>query len=159
MLIIGLGNSDRGDDAAGPLVVHRLNEQNIPALVHAGSTLDLIELWTNADHVIIVDAVVSNAAPGTVQIWDANRIRSCKEVFRSSTHEMGLADAVELSRALGRSPAGLLIYGIEARQFGPATPPSPEVLAGIAETVGLIAAIAVRRVVQPVTAHATKVLN
>jgi hydrogenase maturation protease len=131
MLIIGLGNPDRGDDAAGILVAGRLAERGIETVQHRGGTLDLIEIWGTADRVVVVDAVLSGAAPGTLHIWDALIYELRSDVFRSSTHGFGLADAVHLARALDRLPKKLTIYGIEAEQFVVGTPPSPQVLAGV----------------------------
>lgn len=72
MLIIGLGNPDRGDDVAGILVARGLAERGIETVQHRGGTLDLIEIWDAASCAVVVDAVLSSAAPpGTVHIWDA----------------------------------------------------------------------------------------
>lgn len=135
MLIIGLGNPDRGDDSAGILVARRLRERGIHSVAHHGGTLDLIEIWSAAEDVVIVDAILSGAAAGAVRVWDTRPNKLPNFVFRSSTHEFGLAYAIELARSLNRLPKVLRIYGIEARQFVPGSPPSPEVLAGISEAV------------------------
>ncbi len=39
------------------------------------------------------------------------------ELFRTSTHHLGLAEAVELARALGRLPQRLVVYGVEGASF------------------------------------------
>ena len=39
------------------------------------------------------------------------------DLFRASTHHVGLAEAVELARALGRLPARTVVYGIEGGSF------------------------------------------
>jgi hydrogenase maturation protease len=139
MLIIGLGNPDRGDDAAGILVARRLAERGIETVQHRGGTLDLIEIWDAVGCAVVVDAVLSGAAPGTVHIWDALSPELRNDVFRSSTHALGLADAVHLARALDRLPKKLTIYGIEAAQFVAGTPPSSQILAGVERTVEHIA--------------------
>jgi len=139
MLIIGLGNPDRGDDAAGLLVARRLVERGIEAVEHVGGALDLIEILHTADCALIVDAVVSGAAPGTLHMWDAGTADLRSDVLGSSTHALGLADAIELARSLDRLPKELTIYGIEAAHFVAGTPPSPQVLAGVERTVEHIA--------------------
>jgi hydrogenase maturation protease len=40
-----------------------------------------------------------------------------QELFRHSTHAFGVADAVELARALDRLPPRLILYGIEGGNF------------------------------------------
>jgi hydrogenase maturation protease len=47
-------------------------------------------------------------------------------LLHASTHSLGLAEAVELARALKRLPKRLTVYGIIARSFEPG-PLSPEV--------------------------------
>ena len=40
------------------------------------------------------------------------------ELFRASTHHFGLAEAVELARAVGQLPERLVVFGIEGASFG-----------------------------------------
>ena len=129
MLILGCGNDDRSDDAAGLLVVRRLCELGIDAHEHAGDALGLIEAWSGAQEVVVTDAVVSGTSPGTITRWDAAVPLPAGE-FRCSTHNLGLAEAVELARVLGRLPAKLTIYGIEATCFDRGGKPSAEVRDG-----------------------------
>jgi hydrogenase maturation protease len=58
-LIIGLGNPDRGDDAAGLLVAQSLRTRGAEAIAHTGGALDLIEIWAGTERVIVVDAILS----------------------------------------------------------------------------------------------------
>ena len=127
MLILGCGNADRSDDAAGLLVARRLRELGIDACEHGGETLALIEAWSECEEVIIIDAVVSGAPPGTITVWDARAAPWPAAEFRCSTHALGVAEAVELARVLGRLPSRLVVYGIEGTRFDPGAPPSPEV--------------------------------
>ena len=53
---------------------------------------------------LVVDAVASGAAPGTVHRFDASERAVPARVFRSSTHAFGVGEAIELARALGRLP-------------------------------------------------------
>jgi hydrogenase maturation protease len=135
MLIIGLGNLDRGDDAAGILVARRLFERGIEAFQHRGSILDLLDMWETATCTVIVDAVLSGAAPGTVHMWDVPSKELRETIFRSSTHAFGLVDAIELARTLNRLPPKLTIYGIEGAQFVVGAPPSVEVIAGVERAI------------------------
>ena len=126
--IIGCGNAARGDDAAGLLVVRQLRAWGADALEHSGEGLSLMESWRGHDAVIVIDAVVTGAAPGAVAVWDGREAPVIRN-GRRSTHAFGVAEAVELARVLGRLPARLLIYGIEGRGFDLGSAPSPEVVA------------------------------
>ena len=138
-LIIGCGNPDRGDDAAGLLVVKRLRSMGIAAEEHHGEGLALMEAWSGAGSVILIDAVITGTAPGAISVWDAQTAPVSRDAFRASTHSFGVAEAVELARALGRLPALLVIYGIEGRNFEPGSQPAPEVLAAVEEVARRIA--------------------
>lgn len=112
-LIVGCGNPDRADDAAGMLVARRLRELGIEATEHDGDMLSLIDEWSACDDVIIVDAMLSGSPAGSVVVLDAHDIAP-KHQFRCSTHDFGLAEAIHLARSIGRLPPKLTIYGIEA---------------------------------------------
>lgn len=127
-LIIGCGCPDRGDDAAGRLVARRIG-----AIEHNGDALGLLECWAANDNVILVDATVTGAAPGTLHWWNAESLRTMRPLLRCSTHSLGPAEAIALAGALGRLPKRLRILGIEGAQFELGSPPSPAVLAAIGE--------------------------
>jgi hydrogenase maturation protease len=131
MLIVGLGNQDRGDDAAGILAARRLRERGFNALEYTGATLNLLDVWSVNDRVIVVDAVIFGAAAGSIQVWDPWKVSLNSIIFRASTHEYGLADTVELARTLNRLPGWMRIYGIEGKRFDAGIEPSQEVVSGV----------------------------
>lgn len=118
--MICVGNRWRSDDAVGLEVARRL-AGTLPAgvelLEREGEPIGLIAAWEGTDAVWLVDAVSSGAAPGTVHRLDASDRELPGEVFRTSTHHVGLAEAVELARALGRLPGRTVVYGIEGGSF------------------------------------------
>jgi hydrogenase maturation protease len=129
--VIGLGNAVRGDDAAGLIAARRLG-----GLEHEGDPLALLDLWEGAELVVVIDAVSSGADPGTLHRFDAvagplpARLRSS-----TSTHAVGLGEAIELARALGRLPARLVVYGIEGERFATGTALTPAVTAAVEAVV------------------------
>ena len=136
MRIIGCGNTDRGDDGAGILVARRLRDLGLDAMEHSGDGFALLELWHGSDDVVLVDAVASGQAPGTVSVWDAVAQPLKSQNCRCSTHDFGPAEAIEIGRALGRLPQRVRIYGIEAAQLEPGSAASPEVLEAVDRLVG-----------------------
>ncbi len=109
--LIGIGNPDRGDDAAGWEVAGRVTSWEVSRLT-AGS-LALIDMWGDEDDVVIVDAMKSGAEPGTVVRIDGIAARLPPGAF-ASTHAFGPGAVVELARQLDRLPRSLVVYGIEA---------------------------------------------
>jgi hydrogenase maturation protease len=118
--VIGVGNDWRRDDAAGLVVARRLRDTRLTGVrvvEHEGEPLDLIEEWSAASEAIVVDAVNSDAEPGTIHRLDVVSTPLAAELFRGSTHALSVAEAVELARALERLPDRMLVYGIEGRSF------------------------------------------
>jgi hydrogenase maturation protease len=130
ILVIGIGNAYRGDDAVGLVVARRLQEQ-VPAGVivveHSGEGASLMDAWRDADRVILIDAVHTGAAPGTLCRLDARAGPLPAHFFHCSTHAFSVAEAVELARALDRLPLRLIVHGIEGARFEAGTGVSPEV--------------------------------
>ena len=129
--LIGIGNPDRGDDAAGWLVADRVSSWMIDKRT-AGS-FDLIESWNVDDEVVIVDAMESGAIPGTVVHFDATAGSLPASTF-ASTHSFGPAEIVELARVMERLPRSLTVIGIELGHTDLGGAMSPEVSAAVDQT-------------------------
>jgi hydrogenase maturation protease len=127
MIVIGLGNEFRHDDAAGLIAARRLREHGIPAQEKEGDLTPLIEKWQHADGVIFIDAIVSGAKPGTIHRLDLSTAPLAGDFFKGSTHTLGLPDVIELSRALGTLPCRVLLFGLEVRDTTPGIGLSREV--------------------------------
>ena len=95
---MGIGNTMRGDDALGPLIIDKLyeklstidkNTDNIYLLNAATApenhTIEVRKIQPS--HIIIVDAVEFDAEDGTFLIIDKNQI----DTFNFSTHSMPLS--------------------------------------------------------------------
>lgn len=140
-IIIGVGNPDRGDDSVG-LVVSRALKHSAPAGVEVverdGEATKLIDTWSGAGAVVLVDAVSSGAPPGTIHRIDARASAVAPDLFSCSTHSFGVAEAIELSRALGTLPAVFIIYGVEGAVFDRGTGLSPQAEAAVEKTVSRV---------------------
>ncbi len=142
-LAIGVGNPLRGDDAAGLLVAARLRElapADVGVLEIEGEPVDLIEAWSGAGSVSLADAVSSGAEPGTVHRVEAAESPLPASFGRTSTHALGLSEAVELARSLGRLPARLTVFGIEGNSFSVGAGVDPRVARAAVDVAGAIAA-------------------
>jgi hydrogenase maturation protease len=129
-----VGNAFRGDDAAGLEVARRLRGTlpgGVEVLEREGEPTALIDSMEAAEALWLVDAVASGAPAGTVHRLDAGEQELPAGLFRASTHAFGLAEAVELARALGRLPARTVVFGIEGTRFDAGEDLSPEVAAAV----------------------------
>lgn len=138
-LIIGIGNRARGDDAAGlevarRLMTHPLHGWEIRAT--DGEPTKLMEMWSGRESVIAVDAVVTGIAPvGTVHQWDASEtpLPTCGNI--SSSHALGLSEAIELARVLNQLPPKVRVIGIEGTSYEMSENISPAVEKAIGDVV------------------------
>jgi hydrogenase maturation protease len=96
-----------------------------------GEPTALIDAWEGAAALWLVDAVSSGAEAGTVHRLDASERELPAELFRGSTHHVGLAEAVELARALGRLPRQTVVYGVEGGSFEVGDELTPAVAAAV----------------------------
>jgi hydrogenase maturation protease len=132
--VIGIGNAYRGDDAVG-LAVARALRADAPAGVDVleleGEPTSLLGAWEGCDVVWLVDAVSSGSPPGTVHRVDACAGPVPAAFGRTSTHHLGLPEAVELARALARLPARLVVFGVEAESYGAGEGLTPAVEAAV----------------------------
>jgi hydrogenase maturation protease len=72
-------------------------------------------------------AKAESKGPSNSGLSEVSRHLSRPELRPVSGHAFGLAQVIELARALGRLPPSLVIYAIEGRQFAPGSLPSARV--------------------------------
>lgn len=130
-LVIGVGNTSRSDDGVGVVVALRTGLHGVVA----SSPLQVMDLWADADDVVVVDAARSGDTPGTIHRFDAGTDALPTGVLGSSTHLFGLAEVIELARTLDRLPERLTVYGIEVGGLSHGGELSPEVESAVATVV------------------------
>ena len=149
MIVIGVGNRSRGDDAVGIRVVERLRE-SVTCYVSNGDPSELIVLFGSDQEVIVVDAMVSGSEPGTITTTEITFDKAPLSVIplrsQSSTHGFGVFEALELARILGTIPARLTVIGIEGADFSPGAVLSPATERAVALTADHILSLAAEKV-------------
>lgn len=136
IIVIGIGNEFRGDDAAGLLVVRRLKEKppvGVELAEQSGEATALMDTMSRAGTVILVDAVQSGAEAGAIHRYDASEQAMPAQFLRCSTHNFSVHDAIEMARALEKLPSRLRVYGIEGSQFEPGSELTPAVQTAVVE--------------------------
>ena len=143
--VIGCGNPDAGDDAAGIVAVERARDvlRAIPGVEVRPevSPLEVVHLLEGAEAIVVVDAIRTPGAarsPGRV-------IRAVAEpdgfpgAFRSSlsSHGFGVMEAFGLASTVGRAPQ-VVVIGVEAEDTTAGRPMSEAVREALP---GLTAAI------------------
>ena len=139
--VVCVGNRWRSDDAVALEIARRLDgtlPDDVELLEREGEPTSLIAAWEDADAVWLVDAVSAGTEPGSVHRLDASERELPNELFRTSTHHVGVAEAVELARALGRLPRRTIVFGVEGGSFdvgGELTPAVAAAVDGVAAAV------------------------
>jgi hydrogenase maturation protease len=136
-VIIGVGNPMRGDDGVGLQVARELRERlageaAVDVVELCAGGLRLMEAMAGYERAIVVDAMESGGAPGTVRRLDAGSLAETRNA--SSTHDGSLADALRLGREAGlRIPDDIRIWAVEAGDvatFGEGLTPRVEAAVG-----------------------------
>jgi hydrogenase maturation protease len=136
LVVIGLGNVLRGDDAIGVRVVEGLqtavdrDPHALPVptrLVDGGILgLDLLGTIRDARAVVLVDAARSGAAAGTVSVLRRHEIVHATGT-RGDTAPGAVGDLVAIAGLMGWLPADVAIVGIEVAEIGVGIGMSPAI--------------------------------
>jgi hydrogenase maturation protease len=121
MLVLGLGNVLCGDDGLGVAAIARLAErwEVAPEVVVAdGGTLglSLLGLFDGMDEVLLVDAILADAAPGALVALDGDDVAPAARA-RLSVHQVGVADLLDALDLLGTRPRRLSLLGLVPEQI------------------------------------------
>jgi hydrogenase maturation protease len=143
--IIGIG-SPFGDDAAGlevARIIAKSPPPNCEVIIADRPGADLIEMLGRVEAVILIDAVRSGAPAGTIHQLSFNELARSKAQFVSS-HELGVAAAVQLAYILGRAPRRGIVLGIEIATPAVQVPCSitQHVRQAIGDTLSLVPSLA-----------------
>lgn len=140
IVVIGIGNPYRGDDAIGWAVVEALSKKSaIHTLKLRGDIVELMDVFVKYPSVYIVDACSSDKDPaGTFQRIDVHRQPLWVENNQTSTHGFSVSQAVALAKNLDELPARLIIYAISGDNFSMCEKISPPVAQAIDKVVQAI---------------------
>lgn len=137
-LVVGIGNPSRGDDAIGPLVAARVAQLCLPDVdvVTYDEPLALVEHLALHEEVVVVDAArVRHGHPGRVHVVRVGSAIVRSDVPVLGSHGLGVAEAIELARSLGRLPQRLTLVGVEARVVDVGAPMSKQVRDSLEDAV------------------------
>ncbi len=120
VLVLGIGNPLRGDDGLGPRLVRALAgamPRGCEARCRHGDLLGLLDDCGGFDALVCVDAAAPAGTPGRVHRFDLANGSLPRNLLPASSHGIGLAEALELARALGVLPPHVVVHAIEGGGF------------------------------------------
>ncbi|MBD3344164.1 MAG: hydrogenase maturation protease [Chitinivibrionales bacterium] len=108
ILILGIGNLLQSDDGVGVHAVNYIKNRSAPLPDHIeiedGGTagFDLLPLFEGKKRVILIDAMLSSASPGTVQHLSVDAISSGSTDI--SLHQAGIKEIITTLTMIGFTP-------------------------------------------------------
>ncbi len=116
IMILGVGNILFKDEGLGVRVIERIQElydfpENVSVVDGGVLGLGLLGTISQADHLIVVDAIRNGGTPGTLYRLCGEEIP--KRIFaKNSLHQVDLLEALTLCQALDKVPETVII-GVE----------------------------------------------
>ncbi|MGO8938911.1 MAG: hydrogenase maturation protease [Mycobacterium sp.] len=137
VVVVGLGNRYRRDDAVGVVAADALNELALPdvrVITDIVEPVSLLEAWSAAGLAVVIDAaVVTPSTPGRVRRCVLSDVVTTSEGL--SSHGVDITRTHALGRALGRVPDALVVFTIEVADTGHGIGLTPEVAGAVPEVV------------------------
>ena len=124
VLVVGIGNTLRGDDGFGPRMIERLEGKVSARLLDVGEVPESYVgrvLEQKARTILVLDAADIGEAAGTVAILEAEDLAECNV----STHQMPLELFFRYLRE--NSHADVFALGVQPKQISLGSEMSPEV--------------------------------
>jgi len=143
-LIIGLGNTLRGDDGVGVRLAQMLARQTLPNEVEVadGGTqgLGIVNMMEGRQRLILVDAADVEKTPGRFVRFtlDEAVLRGHDQYL--SVHSAGLREALLLAQALEMLPDEVIIFGVQPANLDWMSTLSPEVEAALPDLISAVLA-------------------
>jgi hydrogenase maturation protease len=126
IVLIGIGQTLRGDDGAGPASVQwwekkyyrNAPDPSIRILYAETPGLSLLEFLEGFDAAVFVDSIQTGRPPGSISIF--NPVPSPEKMVSSgkTAHGIGLLETLAIANRTGHPlPSRLILVGIEAARF------------------------------------------
>ncbi len=124
--VLGLGNVLMGDDGFGPAVARAFDaayeaDGDVEVVDLGTPGLDLMPWFFDAERLVIVDTVKSDAAPGTLRVYNKVDILKHLPSVRVGPHDPGVKEALLTLEFAGRGPSEVLLMGVVPRDVGMST--------------------------------------
>jgi hydrogenase maturation protease len=144
IIVLGVGNTLLTDEGIGVKVIEKLQlDFDLPpevTVIDGGTTgMEMLEDLSNADHIIIIDAVRSGQSPASIVKFVGEQV----PVFfktKLSPHQIGLSDVLATLVLTGEQPGGVTVIGVEPVSLQTGMTLSPQVAAVLPEVVNQVVA-------------------
>ena len=140
-VILGIGNVLLSDEGIGVHVANALSCMNLPqgvSVIEGGTDgFRLLNIITEADRLIVVDAVKGGAERGSIYRFNVDEVKNVPSGFRTSVHQVGILEVIDLSGLIGKTPKTTVI-GVEPKSLEMSLELSPEIKEKIPRIIELV---------------------
>ncbi len=122
ILVLGVGNILLHDEGVGVKAVERLLSEyefsdNVELMDGGTLGIRLLDPISEADHLIVVDAVRNGHPPGTLYRFSIDDFER-HITFKNSIHQLDLVETLAFAEVLGKRPSAMVV-GIEPENMAP----------------------------------------
>lgn len=121
IMVVGIGNLLLQDEGIGVHAINALSELQVSPeveLVDGGThSYDLVDIFCQAEKLIIVDALQAGGEPGTIYRAPLEQLGLKPDNNCISLHQLHFIDAVEMVKLLGHNPQ-ITVFGVEPAVIG-----------------------------------------
>jgi hydrogenase 3 maturation protease len=138
VVVVGVGNPLRGDDAAGCLLARRLRGIPVASVIEAEEVPESFVGDIAAampDVAVLVDAVDLGALPGTVAVLETDDVAA----YAPTTHRLPLSLVMDVVQR--RTGADVFLIAVQPLSLAFGAPVSPQVGAGVELLAGVLSEI------------------
>jgi hydrogenase maturation protease len=144
IVVLGVGNIIMGDEGVGVRCIERIDAGGLlPAgvvTIDGGtSTNEVMGELEGLDLLVIVDAVVTGAAPGTLVRLEGSQIPAAFS-NKLSPHQHGINDLLATLTFMGRAPKRVVLHGVIPQKIELGLELSPEIAAIVPALVANVVA-------------------
>ena len=117
-VVLGLGNPLMADEGIGVYLIERLAAQAAQyddvEFIDAGTGgMSVLHLIDGRARAVFIDCAFMDAAPGAIQRFGPEDVRSRKVLAHRSLHEADLLHILTLAEQFGQCPDEVVIFGIQ----------------------------------------------
>ena len=142
IVVLGVGNTLLSDEGIGVRAIEKLQQDyDLPpevVVIDGGTTgMEMLDDLSNADHIIILDAVRGGRAPASIIVLIGEQV----PVFfktKLSPHQIGLSDVLATLAFIGEQPGGVTVIGVEPVSLETGMELTPQVKARLPELMELV---------------------
>ena len=139
--ILGVGNELLSDEGVGIHAIKELQKKGLPSEIEVleGGTdgFGLLNIITSTEHLIVIDSLKGGGKPGSIYRFHIDDAPSCPDLFKTSVHQIGILEVINLSSLIGNTPDTVVI-GVEPKELKTGMTLSPEIKKKIPRIIELV---------------------